>query len=744
MRDLTSSLSMALPRAGAAAGGLARQAEGWFADWGVRNGIKFALAGVLALFFSLVLRLEEPTWAVSTAFVLSTPKYVGAIGEKMILRILGAMAGAVLGFLITGSLEQNPLLFLGAMGSLVAVGTAMYGGGLAPYGFRQCAYTATLVAVQGMSDPAFSWKVGLARCEEVCLGIVVTMVVTSCIWPRYARAEFTDGVRATLRTLAGVFRRRSEAFLSGRDSVPEDVLGAIGGQLAKLRKMIRFGCMESKMFRRRRAMIDAVVAELGVLSTALSNFGRTLPAESPLRGYIGAEVQALHDALSDAMLAIGNPAASPESRESALRRADDCHDQYEAQLRRVRIDGLGRSLGVDESLEHAGHCLAVREILAALRKIFCLLPDIAAAEADSIPRIHFEKPTLPEAAWIRAGIRAGLAVATGLFLVNWLRPPGGDLLVVGTYLFTGFSLESSDRRGDLGVFSRLALALPACLLLFIYLQLAAPLMSSYAVMNTLLALQLFLTGYLLEKGVFTSFHTLFSLLMAVILVGLNAQQAVGFQQVAGPVIGLALALTLSALLQRLIWPALPQTALKADLARLLALLRETALHPARPVPVPSRASVALCAAEALAAVDVLDQVTIPRALADRLREYIHMVARLGGHLMFIAGADKPPPAAWAEFSTQQSALFSELSRALSHQLQRMEEDAHPAPPTDIAVRQWTAPCREKIRELSPDAVTSLAGLGLLYRHEQSAFCASAADALSRQLPFEEVFADRVL
>ncbi len=728
------------------ASSLGSYAEGWLSDWGVRNGIKFALAGVLALFFALLIRLDEPTWAVSTAFVLSTPKYVGAIGEKMILRICGAVAGAVLGFLITGSLEQNPVLFLGAMGGLVAVGTAMYGGTLAPYGFRQCGYTALLVAAQGMGDPQFSWHVGMARCQEVCLGIIVTMVVATCVWPRYARSEFTDGVRGTLRTLASVLRKRSESFLSGRESAPVDVLGAVGGQLAKLRKMIRFGCMESTAFRKKRSNIDAVVAELGVLSAALSNFGRTLPAESRLREYIEAEARELHEALATAMSALADSRATPEARESALKHAEDCHDRYESQLRLVRIDRVGRSLGIDESLEHAGYCLAIREILESLRNLFSLLPEIQAVRADSVPRIHFEKPTLPDGVWIRAGIRAGFAVALSLFLVNWLQPPGGELVVVGTYLFTGFSLEASDRRGDLGVFSRLAAVLPVCVLLFLFLLVAAPLMSSYAVMNTVLALLLFLTGYLVEKGVFTSFHTLFSLLVAVILVGLNAQHAVGFQDIIGPVIGLALASILSTLLQRLIWPALPQRALKEHLGGLLSLLREAADHPARPVPAPDRARIALSAADALAIVDVLDRRTISSPLAGRLREYIRTVARLGGHLMFIAGAVKVPPEAWKEFSDQQGTLFSGIAHRLSLQQQRVEEEADgsAAAAAEIVVRPWSAPCRERIRELSPDSITSLAGLGQLYRNEQSAACTVASDALSCALPFEDIFADRIL
>ncbi len=99
-----------------------------FSNHGIRNGIKVAVSCLLALFLALYFRLESPTWAVTTAFVLQVPKYVGAIAEKTLLRILGALAGAFIGYLITGSLEQNPVLFLGAMGLLLTFTTSMFGG----------------------------------------------------------------------------------------------------------------------------------------------------------------------------------------------------------------------------------------------------------------------------------------------------------------------------------------------------------------------------------------------------------------------------------------------------------------------------------------------------------------------------------------------------------------------------------------------------------------------------------------
>jgi len=719
--------------------------DSFLADPAVRNGIKFALAGTIALFFALLIRLDEPTWAVTTAFVLSTPKFVGAIAEKTVLRIVGAFCGAVIGYLITGSLQQNPALFLAAMGGLVATTTALYGGTLAPYGFRQCGYTATLVATQGLMNPAFSWHVGLARCEEICLGIIVTMIVTTTVWPRYARKEFSDEVRGTLLILGRLFRQRADGFLSGGAGEVPDVLGTIGGRLAKLRKMIRLGSMESTGFRRRKPRVDAVVAQLGVLSTSLSNFGRTLPAESRLREYIEAEITALHEAMAKTIEALADPAADDASRRASLDRTADCLRSYESRLLAFRLDGLGENLPVDESLEHAGYALSVHEIFDSLSELATLLPAVDDGQAESFPLIRFEKFTLPDGGWIRAGIRGGLAVAAGLLLLDWLHPPGGDLLVVGTYLFTAFSLENTDRKGDLGVFNVLVCTVLACIVFFLFLLVAAPMMSSYAVLNILLGTSLFFTGYLLEKGVIRSFATLVSLLMCVILVGLNAQRPVGFQDIAGPVMCLVLAATLSALMRRLIWPALPQNELRDRLSELLGLLEETASSPDRSLPIPERARVALAAADAQVLVGVLEGKTLTREEAEQLRTYIHCLARLGGHLMFSTGGDRMPPEAADLYRDHRSRLLLSISRQLHAQRIAIEKpgtvvDTAPLPDA----RSWTPQCRVLIRGAGLDVMTNSACLGLLYRHEQSAIAADLASRTAAGIPWKDHLADRIL
>ena len=553
--------------------------------WDGRTGLKLALAGCLALFFSLLMRLDEPSWAVTTAFVLSTPRFVGAIVEKTVFRIFGAIGGAVLGYVITGSLEQWPVLFLGAMGGLVTVTTALFGGTLAPYFFRQLGYTATLVAAQGMMDPAFSWQVGLARCEEILLGIGVATTVQVVLWPRYATEEFEAGVRRTLRALHTVLAEQKLDFFGRPTQVSVSTLLPGVSSLGKLRKMIRLGAFESRGFAANSPAIEEIVARLGSLSVAIAEFGHSLSPDSPFRNYLEIPTRQLHQTYLEALQELSADGPESLSDEAAFHhRLLEAWRTYGRALARFRIDGTGSQLTLDESLDHAAFFRAAERIAHDLAELHTLLCSFAEDRRASFPTIKLARFTMPSRAWWQSGLRAGITLVVGMLFVNYAKPPGGDLLIVGAYLFGAFTLESSDKDADLGVFNWLAQTILLCLAFFFFLLLAAPLLASYAVMNVVMGGILFATGYCLNAGKWNSNQVLLSLLFIVGLLKIDAQHPVAFQDIVGATFGVALSAVLAAFSRRLLWPVLPQFQLRDRLLALLRFVRDTASSPLLAVP----------------------------------------------------------------------------------------------------------------------------------------------------------------
>src|ERR1700693_830360 len=81
-------------------------------DVRVRHGIKMGLAGLLALFCTQVLRLPNDNWAILTVLVLMSAQFVGSITVKAIMRVIGTIAGALVGIWLVGDYTSTPEIFL--------------------------------------------------------------------------------------------------------------------------------------------------------------------------------------------------------------------------------------------------------------------------------------------------------------------------------------------------------------------------------------------------------------------------------------------------------------------------------------------------------------------------------------------------------------------------------------------------------------------------------------------------------
>ena len=68
-------------------------------------GIKLALAGILALYISKLIRLEHANWALFTVLVLAPAQYVGAIAQRSIARVVGTIIGGFVGVWLVGNYE---------------------------------------------------------------------------------------------------------------------------------------------------------------------------------------------------------------------------------------------------------------------------------------------------------------------------------------------------------------------------------------------------------------------------------------------------------------------------------------------------------------------------------------------------------------------------------------------------------------------------------------------------------------
>lgn len=604
----------------------------WCRDPAFRYGIKFGLAGVVAVFLALLIKLQEPTWALFTVFVLMIAQYVGAIGEKSVFRLLGTVIGGLIGYLLTSSLEQSPVIFLFLVGVVVATGTAMFGQSRYPYAFLLCSMTVVVVVSNGLANPENSWQYMLWRIEEVTLGIIVTVVIQSVIWPRYARVEFFMHMRSGFRDLAQCFQEVVQA--ESRDDTELAASGAADfpERISALRKLLDFGARESQHFRDRLSTFFELTTCQSRLASAISTMREPLPPDSFYRKRMPHELEALRRSISEALNDLASTTSSASSRKTHSEEMSRAAAAIESALLAMRAEHCLESIPDEEAMHFSVRVLAFDEIRRHIARAQALL-DSLPIDPLSPSREHapFVSPW-PPPFWIRSGIKAGIAVVIALVIENWLNPPGGTMFALGTWVFTSLNATSPGGQGDRRAFYYVILSTGALLVLSLLLVAVHPLLSSYGVMNALLFTWLFVWGYLSYSTRGVSIPMQLAMLCIVGILGLNGQEAISFQQLVDFFFGIALASVLAAVVQRLLWPSLPQWEIRDRLLELIEIARRILRNGPEALPLWQRTRLALIPSEVTPRLAAIAEPVFPRGEAARLRDLIAKLAKIAFHL----------------------------------------------------------------------------------------------------------------
>lgn len=540
----------------------------------VRTGIKMAIAGLIGFSIALWLRLPNPTWCIFTVIVLMLAQYVGAIAEKAMLRAIGTVLGAGLGILLVGNFASDPAVMIAGSFLVAAFGTMMFGGNVYPYAFFLGALTTLVVVGSTMKDPANAWHFGLARILEIVLGILVSTAVTSVIWPRYARAEFQTNFRTALAVAGRVVVSRGRGLFG---EIPPDPALAedetrFSTRMNTLRLLLRYGQRESEYFRVKLPVRRRMTSALGALFEAAESLPLHLPDESRYRELVGPELDQLHREIEAEFRELDTYSERLDPVNARLAAAVA---RCETRLAEVRAQGLSRSIPIQEAMDFSSHYVALLDICARLRVIRdCFyqlhnLPEVIAPERRVRP-----EPFRLTAFWIHNGIKGGITAVAALAYVNWLNPPGGTTIPFAAWLLTATSRMYPGGEGDRRAFSYVltvaAAGIPYAALLFAI----TPFLAEYLWLNVFLAVGLFLLGINIARQGGIGLYTQCGMLFFIGAIGLNAQEPVAFPQVVDVYFGVVIALVLSAVIQRILWPVLPQREIFDLFAEFFAHCRE--------------------------------------------------------------------------------------------------------------------------------------------------------------------------
>jgi uncharacterized membrane protein YccC len=549
-----------------------------FGDLRVRYGIKVGLAGLLALFGTQVLRLPHDNWAILTVLVLMSAQFVGSVTVKAIMRVIGTITGALVGIWLVSGYTSTPEIFLPVLFLVIALATYQFGqlgARQVPYAFFLLGLTTLTVATDGVTEPAQAWQIGLDRSEEILLGLMSSLLVTSVLWPRYAREEFLVAGRAALKTVNQLVSVHVRASIDPAyaPSETEKIRSAFEQQLSVLRSLLQAGARESTYLSIRLSNYNAFLVSLTNLFPAGLYLSRHR-VEPWFLDHMRQETESLLAAITAEFNILTT--ARPPGEKLPSSRLNEVFTALQEKVDEIRDRGIAASAPLQTAIAFAGHFAAIRTLCDELNNIRSAM--------EGLPR--FGQP-LPEAKphwdllpaidwfWMRVAVKGGLAAVISIVLLKWINPPGPASVPLMAWLLTilGRPFLRVGGTGDLRAFQtafRASLVMAACAALLI---LTTPLLAGYAAMNVALFLILFTLGFLTARIPGINFQIQLAYLTISAFVGLNPQEPVAAQTIIDTFLGLAFGMFIGTVLGRLLWPVLPQRVLRDNLLAVLTQIK---------------------------------------------------------------------------------------------------------------------------------------------------------------------------
>jgi uncharacterized membrane protein YccC len=602
----------------------------WFENVPLQQGLKMAIAGMLAFYVALWQGLPNPQWCIFTVVVLTLAQYVGAIAEKSLLRVIGTVAGALLGIWLVGNHGSEPLFMMGGCFLIAACGTMMFGGNWYPYAFFLTVLTMLVVVNNAMKNPSAAWDTGVARTEEICVGIVASMIVTGVLWPRYARVEYRRSTRSALRDIGRVAIERIRLLLEtdssgGTETEMRKLVASFATRMNTLRLLIRYGQRESEYFRAGLPIRLKLIGEVGACFEAAVSLGQRLPQHSRYRDLVATELRDIHEQLKEEFEDLTTQDKTARTNPGLEAAIDRCNRR----LADLRDQGATKGIPIQEAMDFSAHYTALLDIAARLRLIRECLYEIHMPEVLT-PQITVKpEPFKLDPFWVRNGIKAGLTATLALLYVNWINPPGGAALPFAAWLFTLLSRvypgSEGDRRAFTYVIPVALFGIPYSLLLLFL----TPFLADYFVMNIFLFIGLFLLGFTIARQGGISLYTQAGMLFFVGTISMNPQMPVGFQAIVDNYFGVILALVLSSIVQRLLWPVLPQREICHLFAEYFACCRKLLgmVSPAESGHLQDR--LALIPPEIASWIRVTHTPEYPKGETQKLTDLLHSAQQLG-------------------------------------------------------------------------------------------------------------------
>jgi uncharacterized membrane protein YccC len=405
-----------------------------FGEW-TGFALRNWLASTLALFIAFFVQLDSPVWAWITVWIVAQPT-PGMLLSKSLYRVIGTLAGAVIGTVLIALFAQTPELFVLALALIVAGCTVASNilTNFRAYATVLAAYTAGIIAADAIDTPDQVFFIALARASCILIGIACAVVVTSIFAPHRSEETTMSRLLALLKDAA----RRGAYPWNGDPDVRHAMGKKLIDDIIATDTLIEFAAAESGLFRLQANHARSLLAHIFGLISARRSLDAHLrrrgwPRHHALEIFHGVFLDFLREMPQrlerDGVDALIGEIDEIRTQLALLQPEDDTDEPAEVVSERLVIDR------VEDLLAHMGGALKDWR-------------DLQTGRWEETPRLVLNFHRDLRAAWIN-GLRAFVSVlAVGAFWIGsaWTHGPLA-LIFVSIMLSLFSSLPRPDRVG---------------------------------------------------------------------------------------------------------------------------------------------------------------------------------------------------------------------------------------------------------------------------------------------------------
>jgi uncharacterized membrane protein YccC len=147
--------------------------------------LKTCAGAMAALALAFWLGLDNPYWAMATAYIVAQP-LTGAMRSKALYRFIGTITGGVASVVLVPNLVDAPVLL--SLAIACWIGLCLYLSLLdrsaRAYLFMLAGYSAGIIGFPTIATPGDIFHVAVTRVEEISIGLVCTSVFGTVLFPR--------------------------------------------------------------------------------------------------------------------------------------------------------------------------------------------------------------------------------------------------------------------------------------------------------------------------------------------------------------------------------------------------------------------------------------------------------------------------------------------------------------------------------------------------------------------------------